>query len=56
MPAAAISAKVVISSGEVLSTTLPLTGTGTVVVVGAMVVVVAYPLTGKLTVEVSPPG
>jgi hypothetical protein len=43
-------------NGELLSTTLPVIGTGTVVVVGATVVVVAYPETGNETVEVNPPG
>jgi hypothetical protein len=42
--------------GELLSTTLPVIGTGIVVVVGATVVVVAYPDTGNATVEDRPPG
>ena len=56
IPAAAIRARFVMLSGELLSTTLPEIGTGMVVVVGAMVVVVAYPETGTATVEVNPPG
>jgi len=56
IPAAAISARLVMLNGELLWTTLPVIGTGTVVVVGATVVVVAYPETGNETVEVKPPG